>query len=192
MEVREANGPTAGEEQPPAVPPMEPAVAVSHDVFLPPPWSEDAPGDRPLDGVVRWAPTASAAPGSVPSPSPASSVVPVWGPMVPDGVGPAGPIGQRPCLPGWTWAVVSLVAALVGALIGGGIVAASDHGDGSTTVKEISSGPALLNGVTNIESVIAKVLPAIVSIDATSPQPVIAVSVRGDLRAACRRTRGRA
>jgi S1-C subfamily serine protease len=64
-----------------------------------------------------------------------------------------------------------MAAALVGALVGGGIVAASDHGDGSTTVKEISAGPALLNGTTNIETVIAKVLPAIVSIDATSPQP---------------------
>ena len=74
--------------------------------------------------------------------------------------------------PGWTvgcrW---SLVAALVGALIGGGIVAPAGHGGGSTTVKEISAGPALLNGTTNIESVIAKVLPAVVSIDATSPEP---------------------
>jgi S1-C subfamily serine protease len=65
--------------------------------------------------------------------------------------------------------VLSVVAALVGALIGGGIVAASDHNNsGSTTVREISTGPALLNGTTNIESVIAKVLPAVVSIDATS------------------------
>ena len=61
------------------------------------------------------------------------------------------------------------VAALVGALIGGGIVAAINHDGGSTTVKEISAGPALLNGTTNIEEVIAKVRPAIVSIDATSP-----------------------
>jgi putative serine protease PepD len=67
--------------------------------------------------------------------------------------------------------VVALAAALVGALVGGGIVAASDHGNGSTTVKEISSGPALLNGTTDIEAVIAKVLPAVVSIDATSPAP---------------------
>ncbi len=65
--------------------------------------------------------------------------------------------------------MVSVIAALIGALIGGGIVAAADHGGGSTTVKEISAGPALLNGTTNIESVIAKVLPAVVSIDARSP-----------------------
>jgi putative serine protease PepD len=64
-----------------------------------------------------------------------------------------------------------LAAALVGALVGGGIVAASDHAGSTTTVKEISAGPALLNGTTNIETVIAKVLPAVVSIDATSPGP---------------------
>ncbi|MGH9079485.1 MAG: S1C family serine protease, partial [Acidimicrobiales bacterium] len=69
------------------------------------------------------------------------------------------------------WAVVSVAAALVGALIGGGIVAASNHDGGSTTVKEISAGPALLNGTTNIEAIIARVLPAVVSIDASSPQP---------------------
>jgi S1-C subfamily serine protease len=69
------------------------------------------------------------------------------------------------------WVIVSAAAALVGALVGGGIVAATNHDNGSTTVKEISAGPALLNGTTNIETVIAKVLPAIVSIDATSPEP---------------------
>jgi S1-C subfamily serine protease len=62
-----------------------------------------------------------------------------------------------------------MAAALLGALIGGGIVAGLDGGGGTTTIKQISAGPALLNGTTNIESVIDKVLPAIVSIDATSP-----------------------
>jgi S1-C subfamily serine protease len=51
------------------------------------------------------------------------------------------------------------------------LVALSDHGGGTTTVKEISAGPALLNGTTDIESVIDKVLPAVVSIAATSPEP---------------------
>jgi S1-C subfamily serine protease len=50
-------------------------------------------------------------------------------------------------------------------------VAAATHDPSSTTVKEISAGPALLNGTTDIESVIAKVLPAVVSIDATGPVP---------------------
>ncbi len=173
MEATEANGPTAGEDQPSGGAAQEPATPVSRDVFLPPLWREDHPVSEPSNGVVPVAPDGSDGAGpSVPSPSPASSMVPVWGPIIPPPVSvqPA-PSDSRRRLPGWAWAVVSLVAALVGALIGGGIVAASDHGDGSTTVKEISSGPALLNGVTNIESVIAKVLPAIVSIDATSPQP---------------------
>jgi putative serine protease PepD len=64
--------------------------------------------------------------------------------------------------------VVAAVAALIGAVIGGAIVAATTHADNAATVKEISAGPALLNGVTNIEAVIGKVLPAIVSIDAKS------------------------
>ena len=102
-----------------------------------------------------------------------STGVPVWGPVVtppgddlpPPAAGPNG--GHRG--PGWLWSVVALAAALVGALIGGGIVAATNHGDNGATVKVISAGPALLNGTTNIETVIGKVLPAIVSIDAKGP-----------------------
>ena len=38
-------------------------------------------------------------------------------------------------------------------------------------MKVISAGPALLNGTTNIESVLDRVLPSVVSIDAKSPEP---------------------
>ncbi len=73
---------------------------------------------------------------------------------------------------GWRVAGVTLAAAMLGAVIGGGIVAAtSDQGGGTITIRQISAGPALLNGTTNIQSVIDKVLPAVVSIDATSPAP---------------------
>jgi putative serine protease PepD len=103
----------------------------------------------------------------------ATSIVPVWGPVEPpspaDGSGESGDGGPRGR--GWLWGVAVVTAALVGALIGGEIVSASTHQGSAATVKEISAGPALLNGTTNIESVIAKVLPAIVSIDAKSPQP---------------------
>ena len=68
-------------------------------------------------------------------------------------------------------------------------MAAPNHGGGSTTVKEISAGPALLNGTTNIESVIAKVLPAVVSIDAKSPEPASQSLFGGGRPAASRRTR---
>jgi putative serine protease PepD len=69
------------------------------------------------------------------------------------------------------WASIVLIAALVGALVGGEIVEASGGDAGGTTVKMISTGPALLNGTTDIQSVIDKVLPAVVSIDAKSPEP---------------------
>jgi S1-C subfamily serine protease len=80
---------------------------------------------------------------------------------------------------GWVWPVVSLVAALLGAVIGGGIVAASDSPGTVTSVKEIAAGPALLNGTTNIETVIDKVLPTVVSIDATSGPSSLAGEEQG-------------
>ena len=61
--------------------------------------------------------------------------------------------------PGWMWSVVALAAALVGALVGGAIVAATTHDGSGATVKEISAGPALLNGTTNIETVIGQGAP---------------------------------
>jgi S1-C subfamily serine protease len=118
----------------------------------------------------------SAADRSAPEPpwalAPASTtIVPVWGPVgdstMAPGVTPAKDVHR----PEWLWAVVAVSAALIGGLVGGGIVAATGDGGGSTTVKEISAGPALLNGTTNIEAVIDKVLPAIVSIDAKSQAP---------------------
>ena len=100
-----------------------------------------------------------------------TTIVPVWGPVgepvVPDKMVSASPSRN----PGWRWLLVALSAALIGGLVGGGIVAATGDG-GSTTIKEISAGPALLNGTTNIEAVIGKVLPAIVSIDAKSPASI--------------------
>jgi S1-C subfamily serine protease len=98
------------------------------------------------------------------------SSVPVWGPVSPTRSETTSD-RSRGQAPMWLWMVAVLAASLVGALIGGGIVVASEHGGGTTTVKEISAGPALLNGTTNIETVIDKVLPAVVSIDAKSPAP---------------------
>ncbi|HEY7916150.1 MAG TPA: trypsin-like peptidase domain-containing protein [Acidimicrobiales bacterium] len=145
------------------VPTQPVPVAATHPAppFLPDGWQERSSG------------SGSASAGAEPAGAGGTGapMVPVWGPVSP----PSGPeasasSGRRG--PGWLWVVVSAVAALIGALIGGGIVAASNNNTGSTTVKEISAGPALLNGTTNIESVIAKVLPAVVSIDAKSPAPV--------------------
>ncbi len=156
-----ANGEPTAEVRPPPtepVPPVPPAGVSGYQ----PAWGPAPPPPPP--------PVDPRSPYQPPAGPPSSSVVPVWGPVGPS---PATedprPGGKRS--PGWLWAIVSVAAALVGALIGGGIVAATNHDAGSTTVKEISAGPALLNGTTNIESVIAKVLPAVVSIDAKSPAP---------------------
>ena len=142
-----------------------PAVAPpSGASFLPPQWREPTPTAGSPDAQVSepthpWGAQ--------------SALVPVGSGWSPDLTAPApvveGSKGNRVTV--WRWAVVCLAAALIGALVGGGIVAASNSKDATTTVKEISAGPALLNGVTNIEAVIDKVLPAVVSIDATSPAP---------------------
>src|ERR1035437_10075211 len=92
---------------------------------------------------------------------------PVWGTASPTPAPPA----KKTTSGGWRWAVVAVVAALLGSVVGGSIVNAANHNNSTTSVKQISAGPALLNGTTNIESVIAKVLPAVVSIDAKTPQP---------------------
>jgi serine protease Do len=165
MDHPEADG-GAAEHEGPATAPPEPGSPASGARFLPPHWQESAPTPRPgSDGD----PPSSG--GPPPVPQHASSVVPVWGPITPSATVPTDgkPAGGQ--APGWRWAAVSLVAALAGALVGGGIVAATTHDPSSTTVKEISAGPALLNGTTDIQAVIAKVLPAVVSIDATAPVP---------------------
>jgi len=140
------------------------AVDAPTDPFLPPQWQE--PTTAPGAPARRAGGT-----GLEPF---AGTGVPVWGPVVPPAEGKAPedrPVGGGHRGPGWLWAVVAAAAALIGALVGGSIVAATSHNDTGSTVKVISAGPALLNGTTNIEKVIGKVLPAVVSIDATSPAP---------------------
>ena len=146
--------------------PTQPVPAEPTAPFPPSPRREPTP-------VIAVPAAGSVGTGLEPAARPASSNgVPVWGPVVtpPEEAAPksaaAGGGGGRG--PGWMWSVVALAAALVGALVGGAIVAGTTHDSSGATVKEISAGPALLNGTTNIETVIGKVLPAIVSIDAKS------------------------
>ncbi len=166
--------------------PLGPASPGSASAPRPDPTSESAPPTQPVPAnptapflPSQWQEATPAISASQPGPGlepvrhePAGGV-PVWGPVVtPPGNGPPTVTsndsgGHRG--PGWLWSVVALAAALIGALIGGGIVAATNSGSNGATVKEISAGPALLNGTTNIETVIGKVLPAIVSIDAKGP-----------------------
>ena len=144
----EGDGPETGEQQSGRASAASPPPA-SSSPFLPLQWQEPPVG-----------------PGPVPTTAPAGDGTgsPGWVPATRRG----GSVAHR--TPNWLWGSVVLVAALLGAVIGGEIVAASGH-DAGTTVKMISSGPALLNGTTNIESVIDKALPAVVSIDARSPEP---------------------
>lgn len=143
----------------------------------PPPPPPGAPG-VPLPGIGQPGPTAMSDPGGVPM----WGEAPTWDPAV-DRLAGAGAVHNPPAnrsTGGWRWAVVALVAALVGSGIGGGIVAATtNHGGGTTTVRQISAGPALLNGTTDIQKVIAKVLPAVVSINASAPQPGGSQSIFG-------------
>ena len=154
--------------------PVPPPPASAPQVSPPPavPLGPAGRGSTQPDGASflppQWRPPAAGS-GQVAGRPAGTSVVPVWAPVGPaDPSPPPSPAAvARPS--GWRWAAISMAAALLGALIGGGIVAGLDGGGGTTTIKQISAGPALLNGTTNIESVIDKVLPAIVSIDATSP-----------------------
>ncbi len=138
----------------------DPRPGPSHSVrpFLPAEWREPVGAGAPQISSPRlhhrWVRSATA-------PAP-------WTPdLHPPRARPAPP---REGALGWRLAGLTLAAALFGAVIGGGIVTAtSNRGGGTVTIRQISAGPALLNGTTNIESVIAKVLPAVVSIDATSP-----------------------
>jgi hypothetical protein len=155
--------PTEELSQPSPTAPVAVEPTASGSGFLPSGWSEST-GTMAQKGSPSLEQTADDR-SRVTRPTTAPAV-PVWGPITPaTGGGEAAKEAPRTKL--WQWGVVALVAALVGGAIGGGIVALSTH-NGPTTVKEISAGPALLNGTTNIEQVIAKVQPAIVSIDAKS------------------------
>jgi S1-C subfamily serine protease len=155
-------GPSPAAEMPVADAPL-PVVS--------PPWSV-------LPGSPAPLPNGPLPPPFLPGVTAGDSLVPPL--IVPPAAGPYGvlPTGQgegatpapssRRSGGTWRWAVVALVAALVGAGVGGAIVAAVVGTGGTTTVKEISAGPALINGTTNVETVIAKALPAVVAIDAKS------------------------
>jgi serine protease Do len=148
-------------------PPDEPSTtngSGAGDPFLPASWREVAPAPGS---------EAAAAGGTLAGERVLSSTsgVPVWRPVLPstESSEPDRPPATAGRSPGWPWVMVATVAALVGAVVGGSIVAAVGHrAAGTAEVKEISAGPALLNGTTNVQSVIAKVLPAVVSIDATA------------------------
>lgn len=156
---------------PTAVPPPQATDPDGHPRVMAPGHAPPAPAGPPPFLPPEWR---SPPPTSPPPPTPPPATPPPGGPVpagswTGDFLPPPGPPAVVAPRRGRAVWVAAVVAALLGALVGGGIVAAVDHGgNGTTTINEKSTGPALLNGTTNIESVIAKVLPAVVSIDATS------------------------
>ena len=141
-------------------------------------WPSAAPGTGPVPvppppatvgGTPPVAPATAPVPPAARVPWPRPGEPSATGPVVTPPPGPhpdSRPAGGRA-----GWVVVAVVAALIGAAVGGGVVAAFSHRTATTTVDEIAAGPALLNGTTDIEAVIAKLLPATVSIEATSVTP---------------------
>ena len=140
MDHPEADGRAAEHGSPAGADPIEEdSVAVSAGAapspapaapFLPRHWQASTPS--PGAGPDARPPQPS---DPVPAAGSATSVVPVWGPITPSAAVPTGGEPARGPAPGWRWAAVALVAALFGALIGGGIVAAATHDPSSTTVK---------------------------------------------------------
>ncbi len=142
-------------------------------------------GDPAGSGLVppHWRSGAAVPPGAGPSWAapggtgevPPAAPVGMAGVVPPDRWDAGEPAPGRAGNPGrggglWRVAIVALAASLVGAGVGGGIVAAVGSNSASTHITEISSGPALLNGTVSIQSVLSRVLPAVVSIDAKSAQ----------------------
>ncbi len=178
MDHPETEHETTGSGQPPpdgATVPATPVwtpTAPTSPIVLPASRSQPeivSPGDPPVASPTDQVSVAPTDP--VPTTVTPAFLPPHWRQHDPAATDAAAGPGRRTPTAAWSWVAVAAVAALIGAGVGGTVVAVAGHGSSTTEVREISAGPALLNGTTNIESVIAKVLPAVVSIDATSPAP---------------------
>src|ERR1019366_9691399 len=109
MDHTDAYEPTRGDDGSDVVAPADAS-------FLPPQWKE------------KPAPE-----GSETSGRSSASMVPVWAPVNPGVATDDVVTAPVPRGPGWRWALVSLVAALIGALIGGGIVASVANGNSNSS-----------------------------------------------------------
>jgi putative serine protease PepD len=91
---------------------------------------------------------------------------------------PAAPATSGPSRPGAMWVVIPLVAAIIGALVGGGIVAATRK---TKTVTASSFGPnqSVIAKPQDIQGILARVQPGVVSIRTQAFQQ----SVFGDIPA---------
>ncbi len=120
------------------------------------------PPPSPPPGATEWPGHAQPVPFSYPA---------VLGPPGPPGDGPTPPAEKRRP-PGRvrSWLPVALIAAVVGALIGAGVTALTDHttkGSSPSVIRVGSAAPgaAVLNGNVTIPQLVERVIPAVVSID---------------------------
>jgi putative serine protease PepD len=161
----------------------EPTTDAPHE-----PESGPVSAEHPTDGVEPPAPTAWAVPlGGQPepvgSPSPIGWAAPTWSDPVAEerplswasssGDSPGRPSssGSGDGLRGRSWLLVAIVAALIGGLVGAGVTAlANNSGTAITTIKENGGvpGAAIDNGA-NIPQLVDRLLPAVVSIEVTTP-----------------------
>ncbi len=92
------------------------------------------------------------------------------------GDGPAGQPGD-PAAPRvrrwrlWSWVTVAVAAALVGGLAGGGVATALAHRDQQTVIKGFAPNTSLLPKVGDVQGVLQRVLPAVVSIGTKGFKP---------------------
>jgi putative serine protease PepD len=164
----------------------EPTAEAPHQ-----PESGPATAEQRADGVERPVPTAWAVPlGGQPEPvavSPIGWATPAWSDPVtderplswasPSGDSPGGTSssdrgGRGDGLRGRSWLLVAIVAALIGGLVGAGVTAlANNSGSSTTTIKENSGAPgAAIDNGANIPQLVDRLLPAVVSIEVTTPQ----------------------
>jgi S1-C subfamily serine protease len=179
-----ADGPTDTSE-PPA--PEEPApTAVSHFALPPivpasePPTEPPAPiassrfssytppapvrPSWPFPVVEPGPPTAQTAPTEDPAEGSRSYVS--YRPTTPPALSGPAPTGGK----GRRWIAVAIIAAVIGALVGSGVTALTDHNGSSgsnVTIHESNAAPgaAVLSGNVTIPQLVKEVIPAVVSID---------------------------
>ena len=140
----------------PAVPAPPAPLAPPVEVPLPP---APPPPPPPSPGTTGWPSSPGPAPFSYP---------PALAPADP---GPPDPVPARPPGRVRSWLPVALIAALVGALVGGGVTALADHTGNQNSpsvtihVGNATPGAAVLSGNVTIPELVDKVIPAVVSID---------------------------
>ncbi len=136
-----------------------------------PPWIVDP---TPTPAPVRATPWPPAGIGHDPALGnpwfPPNAPPPAWGTAAPPGWSPEPRRAPREPLRGRGWLVVALVAALIGAGAGAAVGATVATRSQQTVVREFFPNASVLAKPKDVQEVLAKVMPAVVSIQTTSFQ----------------------